>query len=102
MPFIHAPTGDPTSDLNMCPDGELNPQPFDAWEDALTNRATWPGPSGALILGLISIPYTLIHVFTTQCLFGVIVALGTRNLKRKDTVQAPSPMPCALIKTSDE
>ena len=26
----------------MCPDRELNPQPFGAWDDAQANWATWP------------------------------------------------------------
>ncbi|KAF6123874.1 dynactin subunit 5 [Phyllostomus discolor] len=31
------PTGDRTHNLVMCPDWELNPQPFGLWDDAPTN-----------------------------------------------------------------
>lgn len=36
------PTGDQTSHLGMCPDGELSPQSFGVWDDASTNQATRP------------------------------------------------------------
>ena len=29
--------------LGMCPDWELNPQPLGEWDDAPTNWAPWPG-----------------------------------------------------------
>ena len=35
--------GDPTCNLGMCPDRELNPQSLDVWDDAPTNLATQPG-----------------------------------------------------------
>ena len=38
--LIHGPTGDQTHNLGMCPDQELNLQPFGLWDDAPTNRAT--------------------------------------------------------------
>ena len=36
-------TGDWTPSLGMCHDRELNLQPFEAQDEAPTNRATWPG-----------------------------------------------------------
>ena len=35
--ILHAPTRNQTLDLGMCPDQELNQQPFSVWNDALTN-----------------------------------------------------------------
>ena len=41
LPPIHILTGTPTSDQThnpgICPDWELNPQPFSVWDDAATN-----------------------------------------------------------------
>ena len=37
LPPIHTPTGDGTHNLDICPDRELNLQPFGAWVDAPTN-----------------------------------------------------------------
>ena len=38
--LIRTPTGGWTSKLGMCPDRDLNPQPFGQWDDAPTNWAT--------------------------------------------------------------
>ena len=38
------PTEAGTSNLGMCPDWELNPQPFAVWDDAPTNSVTWLEP----------------------------------------------------------
>ena len=43
LPPVCAPTGNWTCKPGMCPDRELNLQPFGAQEDAPTNGATWPG-----------------------------------------------------------
>ena len=43
LPPVRIPTGDRTLNLGMCPDRELNLQPFGVWDDAPINRATWPG-----------------------------------------------------------
>ena len=43
LPPVHALTRDWTQNLGMCPDWELNLQPFGVWDEALTNRATQPG-----------------------------------------------------------
>ena len=40
LPPVYAPTGDQTRNLGTCPDQELNPQPFGAWDDAPTK---YPG-----------------------------------------------------------
>ena len=40
LPPICALTGDWTCNLDMCPDRELNPQPFGVWDDAPTSWAT--------------------------------------------------------------
>ena len=37
LPPVHTPTGDRTHSLGMCPDWELNLQPFGVWHDAPTN-----------------------------------------------------------------
>ena len=34
LPFMHTPTRDQTRNLGMCPDWELNPQPFGVWGNA--------------------------------------------------------------------
>ena len=36
LPALCAVTGDQTENLGMCPDWELNPQPFGVWDDAPT------------------------------------------------------------------
>ena len=36
LPPVCALTGDGARNLSMCPDRELNPQPFGVWEDAPT------------------------------------------------------------------
>ena len=40
---IHALTSDWTCYLGMCPDWDLNMQPFGVWDDAPTSWTTWPG-----------------------------------------------------------
>ena len=42
LPPVYTLTRDRTHNLGVCPDQELNPQPFGVWEDAPTNWATWP------------------------------------------------------------
>ena len=42
LPAICTPIRDGTGNLGMCPDWELNPQPFGEWDDALRNWSTWP------------------------------------------------------------
>ena len=39
LPLVHAPTGDQTCNLGMCPDQELNLQPSSLQDDAPTNWA---------------------------------------------------------------
>ena len=34
---VHAPTGDRTCNLGVCPDQESNLPPFGVWDDAPTN-----------------------------------------------------------------
>ena len=43
----------------MCPDRELNPQPFSVWEVAPTNRATRPGLKCSLFLSSSNTPVGL-------------------------------------------
>ena len=43
LPPICAPNGNQTHSPGMCPDEELNPQPFDERKDAPTNWSTQPG-----------------------------------------------------------
>ena len=43
LPPVHDQTGDRTDNLGMCPDWELNPQPFGVQDDASSNQATWLG-----------------------------------------------------------
>ena len=40
---IHTSTGDWTGNQGICPDQELNLQPFGVWDDAPTHLATKPG-----------------------------------------------------------
>ena len=49
LPTICALTRDGTRSLGMCPDQELNLQPFDAWDDVPTHWATWPGPKSCFL-----------------------------------------------------
>ena len=37
LPHVYTLTRDGTCKLGMCPDWELNPQPFGVWDDAPTN-----------------------------------------------------------------
>ena len=48
LPPIHTPTRDQTRNLGMCPDWQLNSQPFAVQDDAPTNWANWPGQKGVL------------------------------------------------------
>ena len=43
VPPICTLTGDGTHNLGMCPDWELNPQPFGVQDDATSNWAAQPG-----------------------------------------------------------
>ena len=43
LPPVGAPTGGKTHNRGMCPDRELNLQPFDVPDDTPTNQATQPG-----------------------------------------------------------
>ena len=40
LPLIHTLTGDLTHNLSMCPDVELNSQPFALWDDTPTTCTT--------------------------------------------------------------
>ena len=44
LPPYCAPTRDQTYSLGMCPDWNLNLQPFGVWDDAPTIWAIWPRP----------------------------------------------------------
>ena len=43
LPPVRALPGDQTCSLGLCPNQELNPQPFGVWGAAPTNGAAWPG-----------------------------------------------------------
>ena len=42
LPLIHAPTGDQTCNLGVCPDWRSKTQSSGVRDDAPASRATWP------------------------------------------------------------
>ena len=56
-----APAGDQIHNLGMCPDWELNLQPFGVWDDVPTNWATRPGHNTILLTLLYRRPLELIY-----------------------------------------
>ena len=52
LPPIHSLTRDQTHNLGLCPDWELNLQPFGVWNNAPINWTTWQGQKQILFLNL--------------------------------------------------
>ena len=50
LPPEHAPTGNWTHNLGMCPDWRQNLQPFGVWDDTPSCWTIWPGHKACVLL----------------------------------------------------
>ena len=67
-------TRDQTWSLGMCPDRELNPQPFDVKDNAPTNWATWLGLYNCFLMYLRP-PHIVLHLIFSFNIY--IVSIST-------------------------
>lgn len=66
LPPLHTSTGDGTHNLDMCPDRDLNPQPFGAGDDTPIYCTTWPGLTWGYLNRQVDEPLYLRIVFSSK------------------------------------